>query len=180
MAGKAHRGLNVGARVGQARVVAPPKGVKVERLQVDGPLCWRLRSSVRGSLNNSRRTSLELRRRPRRDNTSDLTPRWLTADGRPEVLRKGFAHVFPELTSTVLGGLATDTIRSRQQLLVENTFLCQQLIVANRSVKRPSLRRHERGLLALLAGKIPRWSHALPIVKPTTLVRWHQQGFRLF
>ncbi|HVY31890.1 MAG TPA: integrase core domain-containing protein [Polyangiaceae bacterium] len=88
--------------------------------------------------------------------------------------------VFPELTSTVPGGLARDTIRSRRQLIAENAFLRQQLIVANRSVKRPSLRRHERGLLALLASIIPDWRDALLIVKPATLVRWHQQGFRLF
>jgi hypothetical protein len=58
--------------------------------------------------------------------------------------------LLPELTHTLLGGLATDVVRSRGQLLAENAFLRQQLIVANRSLKRPSLRGHERGFLALL------------------------------
>lgn len=74
----------------------------------------------------------------------------------------------------------TDAIRSRRRLLAENAFLRQQLIVANRSVKRPSLRRHERGLLALLAGIITAWRNALLIVKPETLIRWHRDGFRVF
>ena len=49
-----------------------------------------------------------------------------------------------------------------------------------RAMKRPGLRRHERGLLALLASVIPRWSSALLIVKPETLIRWHRKGFRSF
>ncbi len=100
------------------------------------------------------------------------------------VVRKVFASVreelLPELTPTLLSGFAVDVARTRSQLLAENAFLRQQLIVANRSVKRPSLRRHERGALALLASRIPSWRGALLIVKPETLIRWHRDGFRLF
>jgi len=56
----------------------------------------------------------------------------------------------------------------------------QQLIVASRSVKRPSFRGHERGLLVLLARLLPQWRQALLLVKPETALRWHRAGFRLF
>ena len=72
--------------------------------------------------------------------------------------------VWTELTATVLGGLGTDLVRSRRQLLAENALLRQQLIVASRSVKRPSLRRRERGLLALLVSTLPQWRDALLII----------------
>ena len=82
--------------------------------------------------------------------------------------------------STVTGGLIADLTRSRGELLAENAFLRQQLIVASRSVKRPSFRSHERGLLVLLARLIPGWSHALLLIKPETVLRWHREWFRLF
>jgi transposase InsO family protein len=35
-------------------------------------------------------------------------------------------------------------------------------------------------LLVLLASRVRTWRHALLIVQPETLLRWHRQGFRLF
>jgi hypothetical protein len=84
------------------------------------------------------------------------------------------------LPSTVTGGLIADLTRSRCELLAENAFLRQQLIVASRSGKRPGFRSHERGLLVLLARLIPDWSHALLLIKPETVLRWHREEFRLF
>jgi len=73
-------------------------------------------------------------------------------------VRKIFSKVrealLPELPPCLLGGFAADVARTRSQLLAENAFLRQQLIVANRSVKRPRLRRCERGVLAFLAARI--------------------------
>jgi len=88
--------------------------------------------------------------------------------------------LLPELPPSLLGGFAADVARTRSQLLAENAFLRQQLIVANRSVNRPRLRRCERGVLAFLAARIPSWRSALLIVKPATLIRWHREGFRSF
>jgi transposase InsO family protein len=73
-----------------------------------------------------------------------------------------------------------DLTRSRGQLIAENAFLRQQLSVASRSVKRPGLRGHERGLLVLLARLLPGWRSALLLVKPETVLRWHRAGFQLF
>ena len=82
--------------------------------------------------------------------------------------------------SGVVGGFVSDLTRSRSELITENTFLRQQLIVASRGVKRPAFRSHERGLLVLLARLLPRWRRALLLIKPETVLRWHRAGFRLF
>ena len=82
--------------------------------------------------------------------------------------------------SSVAGGVIADLTRSRGELIAENAFLRQQLIVASRGAKRPSFRGHERGLLVLVARFLPGWRHALLLVKPETVLRWHREGFRLF
>ncbi len=77
-------------------------------------------------------------------------------------------------------GLATDLVRSRHDLLLENAFLRQQVIVLGRAGKRPTLTSWDRGLLVLLASRLGTWVSALLIVQPETVLRWHRQGFRLF
>jgi len=80
----------------------------------------------------------------------------------------------------LIGGMLADIKRSKSELIVENAFLRQQLIVLQRQTKRPVLTPRDRGLLILLASRLPRWREALRIVKPDTLLTWHRQGFRLF
>ena len=74
----------------------------------------------------------------------------------------------------------TDRTRSKSELIAENMFLRQQLIVLERQVARPQLKPRDRQILVLLASRIRGWKQALVIVKPDTVVRWHQQGFKLF
>ena len=62
---------------------------------------------------------------------------------------------------SVAGDAVADLTRSPAELIVENAFLRQQLIVASRGAKRPIFRGHERGLLVLLASLLPRWRNAL-------------------
>ena len=81
--------------------------------------------------------------------------------------------------SGVASGFIADLTRSRAELITENALLRQQLIVASRAVKRPAFRVHERGLLVLLASLHRQWWHALLLVKPETLLRWHRKAFRL-
>ena len=85
----------------------------------------------------------------------------------------------PPRTSRTLGTLH-DLARSKPQLVIENALLRQQLLVLNRSVKRPRLTRADRVRFVLLASRLQRWKDALLIVKPETVLRWHRQGFRLF
>jgi transposase InsO family protein len=82
--------------------------------------------------------------------------------------------------SGVASGFISDLTRSRAELITENALLRQQLIVASRAVNRPALRAHERGLFVLLARFLPQWRQALLLVKPDAVLRWHQEGFRLF
>jgi hypothetical protein len=80
---------------------------------------------------------------------------------------------------SIVGGLATDMLRSRSERLTENVLLRQQLIVSARKAKRPVFRRQERTLITLLVAALPRWRGALLLVKPETVLRWHSEGFRL-
>ncbi len=50
-------------------------------------------------------------------------------------------------------GLATDLVRRRHDLLLENAFLRQQVIVLTRTAKRPTFTPWDRGLLVLLASR---------------------------
>jgi len=75
-------------------------------------------------------------------------------------------------------GTGADLVRGRMQLLAENVLLRHQLIVLRRGVKRPATTPADRALLVLLAGRVRAWRHALHIVQPDTLLRWHRAGFR--
>lgn len=85
----------------------------------------------------------------------------------------------PANTSLIRGGLR-DLVRTKPQLIIENALLRHQLIVLNRSAKRPRLTDADRSFLVLLASRVRMWKNTVLIVKPDTLLRWHRQGFRLF
>jgi putative transposase len=73
-----------------------------------------------------------------------------------------------------------DLTRGKAELVAENAFLRQQLILLRRQIKRPTYRQSDRILLVLLARAVRAWRQALLIVQPETLLQWHRQGFRLF
>jgi transposase InsO family protein len=81
-------------------------------------------------------------------------------------------------------GLFADTLAdlpsSKPQLIAENALLRQQLLILRRSVKRPRCTPVDRALLVLLASRLPAWRHALLIVQPETVLRWHRDAFRPF
>src|SRR4030095_15665106 len=68
---------------------------------------------------------------------------------------------------------------SKLSLAAEILVLRQQLLVLNRSVKRPKLRRWDRFFLVFLSRLWKDWRDALVIVKPDTVIKWHREGFRL-
>jgi putative transposase len=69
---------------------------------------------------------------------------------------------------------------SSAAVTLENVALRHQLVVLQRSVGRPRLRRWDHlvwvGLSQLWAG----WRSTLVIVQPATVLAWHRQGFRLY
>jgi putative transposase len=83
-------------------------------------------------------------------------------------------------TTSLMPGMLTDLARSKSELVAENAFLRQQLIIMRRQVKRPDCTKTDRMLLVLLARMVRTWKQALFIVQPETLLRWHRQGLRMF
>src|SRR5215469_6280905 len=70
--------------------------------------------------------------------------------------------------------------RSRQDLLVENLALRQQLGVFKRRNRRPKLTVLDK-LFWILAPRFwSDWKKVLLVVAPETVVRWHRAGFRLY
>ena len=70
--------------------------------------------------------------------------------------------------------------QTRKNLLLENALLRQQLVVYQRSVKRPRITQRDRILLVWLSRVCSGWKKALVVVRPETIVGWHRQGFRLY
>ncbi len=83
-------------------------------------------------------------------------------------------------TDSLVGGTAADLVKSKEQLIMENALLRQQVIALKRQVARPQLTAKDRSLLVVLASRVRDWKNALLIVKPDTVLRWHRQGFKLF
>jgi putative transposase len=76
--------------------------------------------------------------------------------------------------------VAADLLRSKRELIAENAFLRQQVIVLKRQhTGRLPITPQDRRVLVVLASKLRGWKDALHIVQPETLVTWHRQGFRL-
>ncbi len=107
---------------------------------------------------------------------------WLTRPFTPvlrqlKVWLKRWTH--PSSDNLLLGS-AGDLTRSRSELIAENAFLRQQVIVLKRQTPRPRLTQPDRTLLVLLASKVRGWKDALLLVRPDTLLKWHRAGFRLW
>ena len=71
-------------------------------------------------------------------------------------------------------------LRTRAELALENLDLRQQPGTLRRSTPRPRLRPIDRVFWLLLSRIWPRWTRALVVVQPYTVVRRHRAGFRLW
>jgi putative transposase len=80
----------------------------------------------------------------------------------------------------VLLRLALAGLKSRRNLLLENVALRHQLLVLRRSSNRPRLTPIDRALWAWLSLVWDGWKIRLLLVQPSTVIRWHRAGFRLF
>ncbi len=84
-----------------------------------------------------------------------------------------------DLFATILRILFSG-FQSRDQLLLQNLALRHQLMVLQRSVPRPNLKRADRLLWVLLRRCWSGWQRVLVIVEPRTVVAWHRAVFRCF
>ena len=91
-----------------------------------------------------------------------------------------FERYLPPASAHPVLGVVMDVTRSKSELIAENAFLHQQLVVLRRQTKRPRLTPLDRSLMVLLSSRLRAWKDALLIVKPDTLLGWHRRGFRLF
>jgi len=71
-------------------------------------------------------------------------------------------------TTSLIAGMLIDLARNKSELVAENAFLRQQLIILRRQVKRPTCTKTDRMLLVLLARMVRTWKQALFIVQPET------------
>ena len=71
-------------------------------------------------------------------------------------------------------------LKERAELAAENLALRQQLAVALHDTKRPKLRRRDKIFWVWLSQLWAKWRIVLTIVQPETVLRWHQQGFKLY
>lgn len=69
---------------------------------------------------------------------------------------------------------------SRGALIAENLALRQQLLVCQRSVKRPKLYSSDRRFWSFLSCFWKDWKSILLIVQPETVIKWHREGFRFY
>jgi putative transposase len=70
--------------------------------------------------------------------------------------------------------------RSRNEQVIVELALRQQLATYSQKKSKPKLTPLDRVFWVALFGFWPRWKQVLVIVKPDTVVRWHRSGFRLY
>lgn len=75
------------------------------------------------------------------------------------------------LSASALAGAVPDLCRRKQELIMDNALLRQQLIVLRRQVNQPQLNNTDRALLILFAGRLRTWKSALLIVQPDALLQ---------
>jgi putative transposase len=90
-----------------------------------------------------------------------------------------FLHIVLRLLADLVGLLAL-SVTPRRSLEAENLFLRRQLaLYRERGIKPRRVDAATRVSMALLSGLFD-WRDALVVVRPETLIRWHQAGWRLF
>ena len=80
----------------------------------------------------------------------------------------------------LIGDLLAALFKNRQELILENLALRQQLNVQQRSIKRPKVKNIDRIFWVWLSRIWNKWRSSLIIVKPTTVIGWHKKGFKLY
>ena len=95
-----------------------------------------------------------------------------------QALRRRLRAATRPAAAPLLTGTLADLARTKPELLAENAFLRQQLLILRLPVRRPRCTTADRALLVHLARRLRTWSQALLLVQPDTLLRWHRQLFR--
>ena len=70
--------------------------------------------------------------------------------------------------------------KSKQDMILENLMLRQQLNIYKRKNKKPKLENIDRIILVWISRIFSNWKSALVVVKVSTLIGWHKKGFKLY
>ncbi len=70
--------------------------------------------------------------------------------------------------------------RSKHDVVLENLALRQQLVVQQRSIKRPKIKNCDRIFWIWLSRFWSNWKASLIVVKPPTVIGWHKKGFKSY
>src|SRR5712691_7789062 len=84
-----------------------------------------------------------------------------------------------ELLSLIVG-TTRSAVGGRNDLILENLLLRQQLQVALRPRRRLSLQPRDRLFWVLVRRLLPGWRRNLQFVRPETVIRWHRRGWRWY
>ena len=79
------------------------------------------------------------------------------------------------MITLILTGLLR-VLRTRRALVLENLALRHQLAVLQRTAPRPRLRTADRLLWVQLSRLWNRWTDAVSVVQPATVIRWQRAG----
>ena len=77
-------------------------------------------------------------------------------------------------------GILKLLFRDKQDIILENLALRQQLIVQQRSIKKPKIKNIDRVFWVWLSRIWSNWKSTLIIVNPETVIHWHRNGFKLY
>src|SRR3990172_2477156 len=70
--------------------------------------------------------------------------------------------------------------KSQTQLQLEIVFLRKQLEIVSRSSPKLRLKNRDRLFFSVMKDLFCAWKDALLIVQSETVIKWHQQGFKLY
>src|SRR4029453_9240987 len=82
------------------------------------------------------------------------------------------------MITLILTGLLRG-VRTERSLVLENLALRHQLVVLQRTVRRPRLRTADRLFWVLLSRLWAGWTDAISVVQPATVIRWQRTAFKL-
>ena len=106
---------------------------------------------------------------------------WIFWTKLPKSIHK---HNFGEHSLKVFVKLIFELFRllfkSKQDLILENLMLRQQLNIYKRKDKRPKLENIDRIILVWISRVFSKWKSALVVAKASTLIGWHRKGFKLY
>jgi hypothetical protein len=78
----------------------------------------------------------------------------------------------------IVGWIVVSALKSQRDLTLEDMALRHQLMVIQRQPGRVRLKDRDRLLWIWLRRVWPGWHRALVLVQPSTVVKWHRNGFR--